>query len=454
MSMKKIKRKKHNKIKVRKGMRKVQIEKGTKNNLTINAGLIPIIQYMHKIGFTLMFGREVDHERGLNARYLLTDVVELTILGLIAGVSTICGIATIWADPVLRKIGGWLSTPHETTLGRIYKTVTCKQVYELQVLNHKLRIREWARLIKSGNKLKSASNELWIDIDSTVKVVYGHQEGAEKGYNPENRGKRSYHPLLAFCGETKEILQGWLRPGNTYTSNGTVEFLKELFGYVNNPIKTLVRGDSGFFDGDLFEYLEGRRKGYLIKVKLKGLKELLSKQEWKPVKGVIGFEETSFSYKCEKWKKERSFVAVRKVKEKESKNQLDFFEKKDYEYFCYVLTEEYTPWEAHKKYGERATCETWIEEAKNQMGLGHIKTSDFWANALIFQSAIMAYNIVRWMALLSGDKKMISWEIKTIRMFLIRVAGMLIETGRQLKLLNPVKLLYENQWKRWCELGV
>ncbi len=447
------KRQKRNNSKARKKMRKLKMEKGTKNNLTTNAGLIPIIQYMHKIGFATMFRKEVDHERG-EALYLLTDIVELTILGLIAGATAMSGIAMIWADPVLRKLGGWISTPHETTIGRIYKTVTGKEVYEMQVLNHKLRTKEWTRILRSGNRLASALYELWVDLDSTVNVVYGHQEGAEKGYNPKNKGKRSYHPLLAFCGETKEILQGWLRPGDAYTSNGAVEFLKEMFAYVNNPLKTIIRGDSGFFDGELFDYLEDIRKGYLIKVKMKGLKELLSKQKWEPVKGKIGFEQTEFSYRCGNWREERRFVAVRQILPKKIEDQLDLFEKKEYNYFCYVTTEKYSPWEAHKKYGERATCETWIEEAKGQMGLGHIKTADFWANAALFQSAIIAYNIVRWMALLSGDKKIISWEIKTVRVFLIRVAGMLIETGRQLKLINPARLLYENQWKRWCELGV
>ncbi|MDQ7059264.1 MAG: hypothetical protein Q9N62_13005 [Ghiorsea sp.] len=52
-----------------------------------------------------------------------------------------------------------------------------------------------------------------------------------------------------------------------------------------------------------------------------------------------------------------------------------------------------------KKYGERATCETWIDEAKNQMGMAHIKTKDFLASSALFQCAVLAYNTVRWMAL-------------------------------------------------------
>jgi len=42
-----------------------------------------------------------------------------------------------------------------------------------------------------------------IDVDSTVKTVYGNQQGVSVGYNPHKCGAASYHPLLAFCGETK-----------------------------------------------------------------------------------------------------------------------------------------------------------------------------------------------------------------------------------------------------------
>ena len=82
-----------------------------------------------------------------------------------------------------------------------------------------------------------------------------------------------------------------------------------------------------------------------------------------------------------------------------------------------------TPWQDHKHYGQRATFETCIEEAKNQSALAHIKTVDFWANSALFQTAILAYNTLRWMALCSGNKILQRWAAATIRTFLIRMAG-------------------------------
>ena len=79
-------------------------------------------------------------------------------------------------------------------------------------------------------------------------------------------------------------------------------------------------------------------------------------------------------------------------------------EMKEYDYFCYVLTDELAPWQVHKQYGQRATSETWIEEAKNKSALAQIKTTDFRANSALFQAAILAYNTLCWIALCSGKK--------------------------------------------------
>ena len=60
------------------------------------------------------------------------------------------------------------------------------------------------------------------------------------------------------------------------------------------------------------------------------------------------------------------------------------------------------------------------------MGLAHLKTDHFLANAALFQSAILAYNTLRWMALMSNNKQLRQWEPETIRTFLggcPRIAG-------------------------------
>jgi len=322
-------------------------------------------------------------------------------------------------------------------------------------LNHRLRGKIWRKALRSGASSIAIRACRVVDVDSTEKTGFGNQQGMKKGYNPFRKGKPSYHPILAFCAETKEILQGWLRSGDAYTSNGIVEFTKQLLAHLPKDQTILFRGDSGFFNGKLFDLLDCFGHGYHVKVKLKGLKELLFSQTWEAIPNKKGWEQCIFWHQCGTWVCSRRFVAVRqerKVVKKGGNGQL--FELKEYDFFCYVTTEDLTCWQTHKFYGQRATCETWIEESKNQMALGQIKMNDFWGSSAVFQCSILAYNTVRWMALCSGDKQLCQWEPSTIRTFLIRVAGKLRTGSNQLGLNTPVAHLYTKQWNAWVAIGL
>ncbi|OOP57400.1 MAG: hypothetical protein AYP45_03535 [Candidatus Brocadia carolinensis] len=84
-------------------------------------------------------------------------------------------------------------------------------------------------------------------------------------------------------------------------------------------------------------------------------------------------------------------MAVRKLIKKER----GLFPIAVYEYFCYVTTERFSPIKAHRSYEKRATCETWIEECKGQMNVGHVRRGEFLANAALFQCAVLAYNLLK-----------------------------------------------------------
>jgi hypothetical protein len=305
-----------------------------------------------------------------------------------------------------------------------------------------MRNRVWERAFKSGALRPGHFYHSWVDVDSTVKTVFGNQEGAAKGYNPGKKGALSYHPLIAFSSHTKEILQAWLRCGSAYTSNGIVEFMKQLAAQMPSKMRIVFRGDSGFFVGELMDWLDECRHGYLIKVKLKGLSALLDKKDWQPISAHSGWEQCEFSHQCGKWKRPRLFLAVRRQAKKNDKSpQKNLFNEPVYYYFCYVTTERLTPWQAHKTYGQRATCETWLDEAKNQMSMANVKSNDFMASSMLFQCAVLAYNTLRWMALLSNNNTIQHWEIQTIRTFLIRTAGQLVYGGNQRKIKIPDKHL-------------
>lgn len=434
--------------------RKVQIS-STAQGLTSQAGLIPLVKYLERIGFEKIVARNITHSRGSNAAYQLPDVVLLTLVGMVGGATSMAKIAAIWTDSVLRTIAGWVKVPVETTIFRVFKEIKASQVSQLETLTHRLRAHHWRRLLRSGLSKISLQPVHWVDVDSTVDTVCGSQAGSAKGYNPKHKGARSYHPQLAFLAETKEILHAWFRTGNAYTSSGIVEFTRQLLAHLPNRMRIIFRGDSGYFVGDLLDLLDTRGHGYLIKVKLKNLAALLSSQSWKAIKGNPGWEQCEFEYRCGSWARSRRFVAVRMtIVEQHTNPQWELFEAMKYDYFCYVTTEALTPWQAHKKYGERATCETWIEEAKGQMGMGKVRSDCFLANAALFHCAILAYNMLRWMAQASDNKILRQWEPETFRTYLIRVAGKLLTGSNQLMIKTPDNPLFPKEWDDWVKVGL
>jgi len=426
----------------------------TGKNMTSKAGLIPVVKFLDKLGFRQLFHHTVHHERKDNAIYDLEDGVFLILTGLIGGAFSLSKCAILWSGcGVLQKVAGWLRIPDETTLGRLFKEVGERQVSELETFVHVLRRKVWQRTTRAGTCQVSLLQTLWIDVDSSVKTVCGKQQGVAKGYNPHKKGARSYHPQLAFCTHTKEILQGWLRTGSAYTSNGIVEFMKQLLAQLSDGQRIVFRGDSGYFVGALLDYLDGLGHGYLIKVKLKNLIPLLSAQQWTAIKGKPGWEHCRFWYRAENWNVSRLMVGVRQRQDIMPSRQRSLIEPVCYDFFCYVTTEPYTPWQTHTTYGKRATSETWIEEAKSQLGLAHLKTDRFLANAALFQCAILAYNTLRWMALTSGNTQLKQWEPESIRVHLISVAGKLLTGGNQVRIKLPANHLHPKPWKDWLALA-
>jgi hypothetical protein len=101
-----------------------------------------------------------------------------------------------------------------------------------------------------------------------------------------------------------------------------------------------------------------------------------------------------------------------------------------YEYFCYVTNLNWSPWGIHRYYGQRATSEHWIAWCKSQMAAGRILTQDFWANSAIFQTCILAYNLLVWMLWLTM-KQALCEEPETIRVWLIHAPARYVERSRR-----------------------
>ena len=244
------------------------------------------------------------------------------------------------------------------------------------------------------------------------------------------------------------LYHSWFRTGSAYTSNGICEFLKEVEGSLPKRIKNVFfRADSGFFSGGLLDLLESFNWDYLIKVKLKNLARLLEKQEWHIIDKKNNIAICEFGHKAAPWKKARVLKAIRTVKEYV---ETDFFGTGKlvpvYQYACYVSSyEDLDAAGLHEVYKQRSTSETWIEQVKTQAMAGATLTDGFWANDILWQLGVLAYNISIMMR--SKNSKFKRQEHRTFMEWFITVPAKIVRSGHMTEIKMYEHHFYKKDWE-------
>lgn len=160
-------------------------------------------------------------------------------------------------------------------------------------------------------------SKLILDLDSTVETVYGNQAQAAKGVNAHKPGRKSYHPLLAFEGQSRLCLNAVLRAGNVHSSTEAAPFLKETFDLLGQHPVQYARFDKGFGGEDFYSLWKGRQIGYVGKMKwTKRLAaEVAACRYWKRyVDEDWIIEGIALWYQATSWKKPRRVAVIRKAK--------------------------------------------------------------------------------------------------------------------------------------------
>ena len=426
----------------------------SKSPITSKAGILAQLEFIKKINLDEHL-ESISVEKNLERVYSFHDVLKMITIGITAGAKSLLSVVAAWNDKVLAEVANIQRIPDDSTMGRILKRSNLGIINDLERIPSILRDKALLSYLTPKTAQINCRREIIIDIDATHHASYGQQEGSVKGYNITKKGGNCYQSLLAFDSFSKTLMLGWLRAGNTNGINGFCDFIDQLKAIYPQE-KSFVRCDSGFFSGDTLDKLESHNMSYLIKARLKNIDRITRHDDWASVPGKPGkkgWQQLTFEYSCAGWKKSRKFYAVRiKVDQIEEKNGL--FEPEDmiiekYLYFCYVCTKGLSPWTTHCLYKPRAVCENYIEELKNQMGLGKMKSRDFNATSVMFHCCILAYNLLRWMTICSGKSRLFKWEMSHIRCFLICVAGKLIRTGRQIFVEIDDQHLYQEELDAW-----
>jgi len=408
--------------------------------LTNYGGVIPFADFLFtKLGFGHVLTEELDLGMGSNCTYADEQIFGLIVLGYLCGQDRLAHFEALSHDAMIQQLLGLEGPVDENTLARRAKKAGYKQSVQLGRVQARL-----AERVRSGDPTPREGRQ-FHDYDSSVKGCYGHQQGAAKGFNPSRKGQKSYHPLLAFDAATKEVLHSWWRSGDAYTGNGAGEFFIETDQRLPEACGNyVVRADSGFFSDDFLTAIEAAGRDYLVKVKLKNLGKLLGGQDWQRIPGEPATEYCEFSHRCGGWECPREFVAIRTLTEVRSEGLL--FPHYIYHQACYCSTLEEAPLELHRLYRDRGECENWIGAVKNQLGAGTTLVNEFWANAMLWQLAVLAYNLSVWLRRLTDPA---SWrqEPRTFREWFIRCAGKLVDHARSYSLKMQASYYWRTRWE-------
>jgi hypothetical protein len=158
---------------------------------------------LEKLGFQSLVEQTVTSKRIPRAMDLYRFVLGI-VLGLCIGFPRLNQLRFIARDPILTGILKVTKLPVQSTFWRFVNALHRNVARQLLTIMWTLRERVWEA---ANVKLEVVA----IDTDTTVHTLYGQQMGGRKSYNPKNKGKKSYQPMLTFLAETREYVWGELR---------------------------------------------------------------------------------------------------------------------------------------------------------------------------------------------------------------------------------------------------
>lgn len=394
------------------------------NNLTSYAGMNPLLEYTKEKGIFQLISENVHFENSSTESIKMKHIKTMMALGII-GADKLSRVDILKNDPILRE-GFDVKVTNAENVSRFFCNFSFKTTQMLRDINFTI----FKKLLKVS-KLK----KITIDIDSTVENVEGNQEGAMKGYNPKKHGNKCYNALMSFCAELKAFITGFQRSGNTYTSNGTAELIKEIIANLKDDVENIVfRMDSGYFSEEIIEVIENAGYHYLIKAKQYGTFPALAYGNDEKIVWDKYNEQKQISstlIKPAKWDKARNFIITREKKVEDKAVQQNIFEYDEYDHDFYVSNMELKPNEILDFYKKRGNCENYIKEAKYDMNVGTMILNSFWANEAIFQIQMLVYNLFLMFKQEKVSENEYWQQIKTFRLKYIFVAAKIIKTGKQ-----------------------
>jgi Transposase DDE domain group 1 len=353
--------------------------------LTHFGGICFLHEFIRVLQFRDFLARHLTYPRR-NNDYSLSQMLLALIYPIILGLDRIETSSLLRSNGTFQHVTGLPGFPNPQTLRRFLRNAPAQFHEQLHRVND--------RLLQRFIHLPEHRSRLLFDLDSTVVPAFGHQEGAEVGYNPRYRGKRSYDPLLCLEANSSFLWDVELRRGDAGTWAGSEALLASCFLSSPSDIREFrVRADAGFGYGPVLDMLEVRPTAqYAVVARMiPSLKRTLGGLHYEQMNSR--WEIAEFEHHPHGWSHARRCLVARRLIEK-SDPEPSLFTLGRYVYRAWHTNLPLTPAGVWHFYDGRAGMERRIREIREDFALPKIPTRAFAANALYLEVIRLAYNLV------------------------------------------------------------
>lgn len=376
----------------------------TGRNLTAYGGLLPVATMLEKLGFQRLVEETLTIQRLTRVMPVYQFVLAM-VLALYVGFARLNHLRFLEREPMLTGILKVLRLPPQSTFWRFLASLHLSVAGQLLKIQRAMRERVWEA---AHVELKVVT----IDTDTTVHTLFGNQMGGRKSYNPKNKGKKSYQPILTFLAETREYISGELRNGDRPTGRQIARHLESVFAALPPCVGTIyARADSGFYCAAAVEAYERAGVQFILSArKTARLVEELKAADWKRSPETDADGQCEFRYQPEGWGNAYRFLALRyekkpKPRPPEEPEQYQLFDTPEYGYRVFVTNMKEAIPRLAWFYNQRAGAENLIKEANNDAGLAAHPSARWAMNCIHFQLAMLAYNLNCWLMLFNREEE-------------------------------------------------
>ena len=237
--------------------------------MTSLGGVASFAAFCRACGIDTDLGKAVaGRKMGPGIVYPLDRVCAALVPMAALGMGRVFGFEQLAGDPSVEQLFGG-EVPSIDTLYRDLRRIEGAALDELEAIANRLALQVFSK--RHGADALAKGTVVELDVDTSVLERYGLQEGAERGYNPRARGRRSHHPIACRIGGTQTLFGVRLRPGNEGFGVVDADIIAawvKLIREENPGVQVLVRIDSGGDCGELLEALEDAGAMFLVKLRM------------------------------------------------------------------------------------------------------------------------------------------------------------------------------------------